>query len=44
MKWACAVDESAQNLEDIRSQTCKYKKGSDWLKRLVEAQHHIFKL
>ena len=25
----------------IRSQTCKCKKGSDWLKRWVEAQHNI---
>ena len=29
---------------DFRSQTCKCKKGSDWLKRWVEAQHNIFKL
>ena len=28
----------------FRSQTCKCKKGSDWLKRWVEAQHNIFKL
>ena len=27
-----------------RPQTCKCKKGSDWLKRWVEAQHNIFKL
>ena len=24
------------------SQTCNCKKGSDWLKRWVEAQHNIF--
>ena len=23
------------------SQTCNYKKGTDWLKGLVEAQHNI---
>ena len=28
----------------FRSQTSKCKKGSDWLKRWVEAQHNIFKL
>ena len=28
----------------FRSQTCICKKGSDWLKRWVEAQHNIFKL
>ena len=27
-----------------RPQTCKCKKGTDWLKRWVEAQHNIFKL
>ena len=27
-----------------RSQTCNCRKGSDWLKRWVEAQHNIFKL
>ena len=26
------------------SQTCNCEKGSDWLKRRVEAQHNIFKL
>ena len=26
------------------SQTCNCKKGSDWLKKWVEAQHNIFKL
>ena len=25
-------------------QTCKCKKGTDWLKRWVEAKHNIFKL
>ena len=28
----------------FRSQTCNWKKGSDVLKRWVEAQHNIFKL
>ena len=28
----------------FRPQTCKCKKGTDWLKRWVEAQHNIFKL
>ena len=33
------------NLEArYRPQTCKCKKGTDWLKRWVEAQHNIFKL
>ena len=32
------------HLTSFRSQTCKCKKGSDWLKRWVEAQHNIFKL
>ena len=30
--------------ETYRPQTCKCKKGTDWLKRWVEAQHNIFKL
>ena len=29
---------------NFRSQTCKCKKGSDWLKSRVEAQNNIFKL
>ena len=30
--------------QTICSQACSCKKGSDWLKRWVEAQHNIFKL
>ena len=26
----------------LKSQTCNCKKGSDWLKRWVEAQHNFF--
>ena len=43
-KTVYLLSYSPLNEGHIRSQTCKCKKGSDWLKRWVEAQHNIFKL